>query len=506
MKIFNTGQIQKWDAFTIEEQNITSLFLMERAATACFDWICQNITLVDRTLCFFCGVGNNGGDGLVMARKFFEKGYAVCVYVVHFSSKPSLDFEKNLKRLMDLNVVVNHLKSNDFQLELGKKDLLVDAIFGTGIRREITGFTAKLIEEINKSGKEIISIDMPSGLPADSLLSKEQIVIKAYKTLTFQSPKLNLLLPDYAKLSGEIVIIDIGLSEKYAKIESSSAYYSDVKLVNSFYKKRNRFDHKGTFGHSLIIGGTYGKMGAVVLSTKAALRIGSGLVTAFVPKCGYDILQTSIPEAMVEVDSDFQLAYFNYKVNPSVIGLGMGMGTSDITTEGFLRFLKHNTMPLVIDADGINILSRNTDYLDLLPPETILTPHPGELERLIGKWSDDYEKIDLMTEFSEKHNCILVNKGANTLVVYKREKYFNSTGNPGLAKGGSGDVLTGMITGLLAQKYKPLIAAVMGVYLHGRAADCALENGISEESMIASDLIQHLNNAFADFSSKRTKK
>lgn len=506
MKIFNPVQIQKWDAFTIEEQKITSLDLMERAATACFDWICQNMTLENRTLCFFCGVGNNGGDGLVMARKFFEKGYDVCVYIVHFSAKPSQDFEKNLKRLIDLNVDVDHLTSNHFQLELGSDSLLIDAIFGTGISRVITGFTAKLIQEINSSSKEIISIDMPSGLPTNSPLSKEQIAIKADKTLTFQCPKLNLLLPDYANFSGEIVIIDIRLSEKYELIESSSTYYSDFMLVSSFFKKRKRFDHKGTFGHSLLIGGSYGKMGAVVLSIKAALRIGSGLVTAFVPKCGYDILQTSVPEAMVEVDSDAQLAYFNFKVNPSVIGVGMGMGTSDSTAEGFLRFLKHNTLPLVIDADGINILSRNTDYLALLPPETILTPHPGELERLIGKWSNDYEKIDLMTTFSEKYNCILVNKGANTLVVYKKEKYFNSTGNPGLAKGGSGDVLTGMITGLLAQKYKPLIAAIMGVYLHGKAADYALENSISEESLIASDVIQYVNNAFADFSSKTTKK
>lgn len=506
MKIFNAAQIQKWDAFTIEEQKITSLDLMERAATACFHWIVQNIPLENRTLCFFCGVGNNGGDGLVMARKFFEQGYTVCVYIVHFSSKSSQDFDKNLKRLIDLKVVVNHLRSNDFQFELGTNDLLIDAIFGTGISREVTGFTAKIIQAINDSRKEIISIDMPSGLPTESLLTKEQMVIKASKTLTFQSPKLNLLFPDYAKFSGDMKIIDIGLSEKYVSLEPTTIFYSDFELVNSFYKKRRRFDHKGTFGHSLIIGGSYGKIGAVVLSMKAALRIGSGLATAFVPKCGYDILQTSVPEGMVEVDSDFQLVHFNFKVNPSVIGIGMGMGTSDMTSEGFLRFLKHNTIPLVIDADGINILSRNTDYLDRLPPETILTPHPKELERLIGKWSDDYEKIDLLTKFSEKYNCILVNKGANTLVVYKQNKYFNSTGNPGLAKGGSGDVLTGMITGLLAQKYKPVVAAIMGVYLHGKAADYALEKGLCEESLIASDVIQYLSNAFADFSSKTTKK
>ncbi len=506
MKIFNAAQIQKWDAFTIEDQKISSLDLMERAATACFEWICHHITLENRTLCFFCGVGNNGGDGLVMARKFHEKGHAVCVYIVHFSTDQSQNFKKNLKRLNDLEVAVNHIRSNDFQIEIGTDDLVIDAIFGTGISREITGFTAKLIQLINNLGREIISIDMPSGLTTDSRLSGGQIAINAYKTLTFQSPKLNLLLPDYAKFSGEIVVIDIGLSKKYLSIESSSANYTDFDLVKSFYKKRKRFDHKGTFGHSLMMGGSYGKIGAVALSTKAALRTGSGLVTAFVPKCGYDILQNSVPEAMVEVDSDFQLAYFNFKVNPSVIGVGMGMGTSDITTEGFLRFLKHNTLPLVIDADGINILSKNIDYLDLLPPETILTPHPRELERLIGKWSNDYEKIDLMTKFSEMYNCILVIKGANTLVVYKQEKYFNSTGNPGLSKGGSGDVLTGMITGLLAQKYKPIIATVMGIYLHGSAADRALEDGISEESMIASDVIKYINHAFADFSSKSIKK
>jgi hydroxyethylthiazole kinase-like uncharacterized protein yjeF len=247
-------------------------------------------------------------------------------------------------------------------------------------------------------------------------------------------------------------------------------------------------------------------MGAVVLATRGALRAGSGLTTAFIPKCGYEIMQTSVPESMVEIDSDVELVHFNYKVNPSVIGLGMGMGTSEKTIEGFHRFLKHNITPLVIDADAINILSKHVDFLDLLPPETIITPHPKELERLIGKWSNDHEKMDLMSEFSEKYNCIIVNKGANSLVVYRKEKYFNSTGNPGLAKGGSGDVLTGIITGLMAQKYTALQASILGVYIHGKAADCALENGINEEYMIASDVIDYINHAFAVFSSKTIKK
>ncbi|MFD1316488.1 NAD(P)H-hydrate dehydratase [Namhaeicola litoreus] len=506
MKIFNTSQIQKWDAYTIKAEQITSLDLMERAATACFDWLTEHVTFHNRRICFFCGVGNNGGDGLVMARKCLEKGYAVSVYIVHFSSSQSEDFKKNLQRLIDLKATINHLVEDNSSFNLKESDLIIDAIFGTGMSRDISGFTSEIIQLINQTGKEVIAIDMPSGLSTSSLLKNDGMVIKASTTLTFQCPKLNLLLPDYFKYYGEVVLINIGLSESFSSVEPSSMFYVDANFIKSFFIKRKKFDHKGTFGHSLLIGGSFGKIGAIVLATKAAIGAGSGLTTAFIPKCGYDILQTSVPEAMVEIDNDLELAYFNYKVNPTVIGLGMGMGTSEKTIEGFYRFLKHNSTPLVIDADAINILSKKPSFLELLPPETILTPHPKELERLIGKWSNDYEKIDLMTDFTEKHNCILVNKGANTLVVYKKEKYFNSTGNPGLAKGGSGDVLTGMITGLLAQKYTALQASILGIYLHGKAADCALEKGISEESLTASDVIQHIDNAFAFFSSKTIKK
>ena len=295
-------------------------------------------------------------------------------------------------------------------------------------------------------------------MPSDYQVIDQNAVVKANHTLTFQTPKLTILLPDNHCFVGELHIIDIGLSEKFEQNHNSSNEFVDLSFVKSLFKIRNKFSHKGNFGHALLMGGSYGKMGAVVMATKAALKVGSGLTTSYVPKCGYEILQISIPEAMTEVDDENEITYFNYKCEPDVIGLGMGMGTSSSTIEGFKRFLKGNEYPLVIDADGLNLLAKNKELLKLIPPKTILTPHPKELQRLVGNWKDDFEKMNEMEKFSTQYDCIIVLKGAHTLITYKNQKYFNSTGNPGLAKGGSGDVLTGMITGLIAKQYNPIQA------------------------------------------------
>lgn len=264
------------------------------------------------------------------------------------------------------------------------------------------------------------------------------------------------------------------------------------------YKPREIFSHKGYFGHSLIIGGSYGKIGAVTLACKAALSSGTGLITAYIPKCGYTVLQSSFPEAMVLTDVDKNIITdIDYNIKPTVIGFGVGIGTDNLTIAAFEKFLKHNRLPLVIDADGINILSKKKSLLDLLPEFSVLTPHPKELERLIGKWKDDFDKLEKVKAFCKKHKVIVVIKGANTITVSENKLYINSTGNPGLATAGSGDVLTGIITGLMAQKYTALEAAIFGVYLHGKAADIAVEN-FGYESLIASNIIEYLGEAILD--------
>jgi hydroxyethylthiazole kinase-like uncharacterized protein yjeF len=264
------------------------------------------------------------------------------------------------------------------------------------------------------------------------------------------------------------------------------------------YQPREKFSHKGTFGHSLIIGGSYGKIGSVVLSSKAALSSGAGLVTAYLPKCGYQIMQTAFPEAMVITDEDEEtIKNIQFDLEPTSIGIGMGMGTSDETISAFKSFLKMNKLPLVIDADGINTLSKQNVLLKLVHKETILTPHPKELERLIGKWKDDFDKLRKVKEFSKTHSLIVVIKGSNTITVQNDKLYINSTGNPGLATAGTGDVLTGIITSLLSQGYESLSSAVFGVYLHGKAADLAVED-VGYQGLTASHVIEYLGKAFMD--------
>jgi ADP-dependent NAD(P)H-hydrate dehydratase len=272
----------------------------------------------------------------------------------------------------------------------------------------------------------------------------------------------------------------------------------DSKEFRKRYRPIDKLTHKGIQGHALIIGGSYGKMGSVVLASKACLKTGCGLVTVFIPKCGYEILQTSIPEVMVENDDFFEhISALNIKNKFQAIGIGMGMGQDLDTQRAFHYFLKSNTIPLVIDADGLNILSQNIEWLELVPKNTILTPHPKELERLVGVWDSEEDKMFRVEQLSHKYNLIVVLKGAPTKIVQNEAVYENTSGNQALATAGSGDVLTGIITSLVAQSYTTLDAAILGVYLHGLTADIAAPK-TSYPSFIASDIIEYLGAAFLE--------
>jgi hydroxyethylthiazole kinase-like uncharacterized protein yjeF len=293
-------------------------------------------------------------------------------------------------------------------------------------------------------------------------------------------------------------VLDIGLDEAFISSLNHTYEFVQQPDIRKLYRFRKKFTHKGTYGHALILGGSYGKVGAVILSARACLKSGAGLVTAFVPQCGYVPLQTSVPEIMVLTDKDEQqLSEIKIPFEPTVIGLGMGMGTSKDALKALKGFLQGNTTPLVIDADGLNLLAKDKALLNLLPPQTVLTPHPKELERLIGAWQNDFEKLEKAKKFTDKYNCVLVLKGAHTITMYREKGFINSSGNPGMATAGSGDVLTGVLTGLIAQGYTPLNAAIMGVYLHGRAGDNSLPNE-SMESLTATDIIENLGVAFKE--------
>jgi len=498
MKILSSNQIYQADQATIKNKSISSTELMEQAGIKVFEWIIANVHVENTVFTIFCGIGNNGGDGLVVARKLLEANYKIKTFIVNFSNNRSSDFQINLDLLEKLDHIPIELNEIDNFPKLTNHDIIIDALFGVGISRSPKGFVKEIIKRINALKITVVSIDLPSGLFPESPIMDAESVVKADYTLSFQNPKLALFLVENKDYCTNWILLDIGLDKSFIERMESDYETIDKDLIQSIYRSREKFSHKGDYGHSLIIGGSFGKIGAVVLASKAALKIGCGLVTAYIPKCGYTILQTANPEVMVEVDDENYLEYFNFKTKSDVIGIGIGMGTHLKTKNGFGKFLKENKKPLVIDADAINILSSQRELLKLVPKNSILTPHPKEFERLVGKWKNDYEKLKLLKKFSLKYNCIVILKGMYSALAYKNKIYFNTTGNSALATAGSGDVLTGIITGLIGQNYSAIDACILGVYIHGRTADMAVNKNESKESFIASECINYFGAVFKE--------
>ena len=496
MQIFSAEQIRNWDEFTIQHEPISSIDLMERAAGKCFEWL-QDNGYPNKSFSIFCGKGNNGGDGLALARMLSEEGYSVVVSILEFGHKGTVDFQINLARLHETAVEIRFIQTEANFHSFSKDAVLIDALFGSGLNRPLEGVTANLVDYINRSGNEIISIDIPSGLFTEKS-SGGNIVVHATHTLSFQCYKLAFLLPENESSVGEVHIVDIGLHKDYPAQTESNFILTDKKSIQSIFKPRKKFANKGNFGHALLLAGSYGKIGAAVLASKACLRSGAGLLTCHVPKCGYEIMQTSVPEAMIVADDDEKI---NTNISEdiskyTVVGIGPGIGTDYKTSSLIESIFKQYKKPIVADADALNILATDAKLLSALPPYSILTPHPKEFERLFGKSENDFDQVQLALKKAKQHQCVIVLKGHYTLIATPDDKgYFNSTGNAGMAKGGSGDALTGIITGFLAQGYSPLEAAMIGVYVHGLAGDFAATY-YSEQSMLASDIIDALGQAF----------
>ncbi|SDI31924.1 NAD(P)H-hydrate dehydratase [Winogradskyella thalassocola] len=501
MKLFSKEQIYEGDKLTTERQNISSTDLMERAGTQIFNWMHARMQGAQVPIHVFCGIGNNGGDGLVLARHLVTHGYNVVTYIVNCSDKRSKDFLINYDRIKSVTKkwpTMLSCKEDFTEIEIGVDDIIVDAIFGIGLNRPPNDWVKVLFQKFKASKAFTLSIDIPSGLYTDKAVEEENAVVYAGYTLSFQSPKLVFFLPETEKYTVQWEVLDIGIDRDYLiKTETEVELISKHEVL-PIYKPRRKFAHKGDFGHVMILGGSYGKIGAVNLASRAALSAGAGLVTAYIPKCGYHSLQTAIPEVMVITDdSETHISNINFNIEPTVIGVGVGLGTSAETAKTLEVFLKKNKAPLVIDADGLNILSQKKSLLKLLPAQTVLTPHPKELERLIGKWSNDFEKLEKVKAFSEKYKVIVLIKGAHSITVNKNKLYINTTGNPGMATAGSGDVLTGLISGLIAQGYTPLAATIFGVYLHGKSADISIED-YGYQSLIASHIIETIGEAYID--------
>ena len=498
MKLFSAAQMYEADKATVTKQQITTDELMERAALQIFNWMHLRIQGAPVKIHLFCGIGNNGGDGIVLARHLLEHGYHIDVYVVNYSDKRSKDFLTNLDRLKERKLWPTFLNSDDDLPQIGREDIIVDAIFGIGLNRKPDDWVKRVIQHLNASEAFILSVDIPSGLYTTQVPEDKEAVIQSNFVLSFQTPKLVFFLPETGPFIEHWEVLDIGIDMEFLSSLETEYDLISKNEVLTFYRPREKYDHKGTYGHSLIIGGSYGKMGAVQLSSKAALHIGSGMVTSFVPKVGCSILQTAIPEIMVLTDEhEHSISNIEFDIEPKVVGIGMGMGTAEITAKALSLFLENHNLALVVDADALNLISKNKSLLEKLPKRAILTPHPKELERLIGNWTDDFDKLEKAKTFSKEHDVVLVIKGAHTITIDGDKGYINTTGNPGMATAGSGDVLTGVITGLVAQGYEPLQAAIFGVYLHGKSGDIAVE-ATGYQSLTASHIIDSLGSAFLD--------
>jgi ADP-dependent NAD(P)H-hydrate dehydratase / NAD(P)H-hydrate epimerase len=497
MKILSADQIREWDEYTIKNEPISSLDLMERAANACTEWIEKNTGTASRFM-IFCGKGNNGGDGLAIARMLALKEYPVHVHIPEFGHLGTDDFQSNLARLHEYpSVEIRFIQSEEHFPQINKTDLVIDALYGSGLNRALDGMNASLVEYINRSGSEIISIDIPSGLFVDKS-SVGNKAIKADHTLSFQVYKTALLLPENAAHIGTVQILDIGLHQDYYESANTKFELTDLEIARSILIPRNRFSHKGIFGHALLLAGSYGKMGAAVLASKACLQSGAGLLTCHVPAAGYAIMQTTVPEAMISTDfnssfltkTELDISRYN------AVGIGPGIGTASETSSMLDELMSNYAKPLVLDADALNIIAKHPELLKKIPKDSIITPHPLEFKRLFGECENDFTRIELAIEKAAAHKIIIILKGHHTIIATPGGKvFFNSTGNAGMAKGGSGDVLTGLITGILAQGCDPVLAALFSVYLHGLAGDLAAEK-CSEYAMSATDIIDNISAAF----------
>jgi NAD(P)H-hydrate epimerase len=498
MKILSAAQIRETDRYTIAHEPISSIDLMERAAAACTSYILEQYG-IDRHYLVVCGRGNNGGDGLAIARMLRHASCSVEVYILDYTTEGSPDFIANLELLRTIpSTVIHEVYSADgWTLDYDSETVLIDAILGTGINKATTGLIADTITLINRSGLRTIAIDVPSGLPVDEPMPRAWPVVRAAVTLSFQQPKLSFLFPESGAYVGELRVLDIGWDRSYVAAQDSRYYFLQDSDISPLLLEREKFSHKGTFGHSLLISGAYGKVGAAILASHACLCSGTGLLTTHIPRCGYQIMQTALPEAMVSIDTTEEHISTLPPLAPyTSIGIGPGIGQHPDTARVLKLLIQSTPSPLVIDADALNILSEHKTWLAFLPPRSILTPHPKEFDRLTEQHSDSWERLRSAQELAHRHSLIIVLKGAYTATVMPdRSVWFNSTGSPALAKGGSGDVLTGILTALLSRGYEASDAAFIGVYLHGLAADLAISD-IHPESLLASDVIAHISDAF----------
>ncbi len=497
MKILSAERIRELDRYTIENEPIPSIDLMERAAQRCTERI-KKLLDPKTPVRVLAGVGNNGGDGLVIARLLKKEGYNVAVHVVRVSEKTSEDHAFNAERWRELGEELQDIREEKETPAFGAGEAVIDAMFGTGLSRPLEGIAAEVVRSLNRSEAYVIAVDSPSGLfSGDNSENDRERIVLADRTFTFQVPKLAFLFPENAPFLGEWEVVDIGLSRKKLDELGTEEELLEEKDIAPWVRPRPKVSHKGHYGHVLLASGSYGKMGAAVMAGNACLRAGSGLLTMRIPRCGTSIVQTALPEAMCSMDDEEELlSQGMIEGGFDAIGVGPGIGTAESTERMLKHLIQNCSVPMVMDADALNLLAENPTWLSFLPNGSILTPHPGEFRRLVGQWQSDFERHQLQKDFAKKYGIHLVLKGAHTAIASTDGMVrFNNTGNPGMATGGSGDVLTGVIVSLLAQGHPSERAATLGVWLHGLAGDLAMEEK-GAHGMIAGDIIERIPDAY----------
>lgn len=492
MKVLTSEQIKAADKHTILNEPIASIDLMERAAEKC----CEFFPPVGKWnhLVVVCGTGNNGGDGLAIARLLHSSYKSVRVLVLESSWKYSDDFKINLQRFKDENGNVQVVKEAD-DIFIREDELVVDAILGTGLKGPVEGFLADCIEVINSQATYVIAIDLPSGLNASAPTTGA--VIKADQTLTIGAPKPALFFVENAQFIGDWILVEIYKGDTVLADFSEAPEMVDESFARSFLKVRGQYSNKGTFGKALIVAGSEGKYGAAILAARACMRSGIGLLTVQVPSRGSELIHLSIPEALLKPDVNERIisSVTDFE-NFDCIGIGPGIGMNDRTVDALIELIKLYRKPMVLDADALNIIGEHPTLLTMLPENSILTPHPKEFERVFGPSENSFARLEKQRNQSMQHKIIIVCKGRYTTITTPDGKiYFNTSGNSGLAKGGSGDVLTGILTALLGQGYSAVDAAILGVFVHGHSADM-LAAKMNEAGILPSDVIENLPSAF----------
>lgn len=515
MRIVTARQMQELDRTTIHDIGIPGIELMENAGRGTFEQIKRWYPdLITKKIVILCGRGNNGGDGFVIARRLFREGAAVRVLLFAGIDKVTGDAKTNLHNYQQLGGVIREvIDEAEWDIVKGDiphADLIVDALLGTGLSSEVTGLYKSAIDSINcLTATPVIAVDIPSGIDATTgrILGA---AVRAHLTCTFGLPKRGLLIYPGAAYTGRLEVIDIGIPESLVRQLVCTEFLLGKSSLKGILPCRAADAHKGTFGHVFVIAGSPGKTGAPAMAAQAAMRTGAGLVTVGVPRTLNPILEIKVTEAMTEPLPDFGEGFLGITAWPrvkdvlkgkSVIALGPGLSDRDETAQFVYRVLEEALIPLVIDADGLNAVAKKKAVLKNIKQPAILTPHPGEMARLTGRSTQDIQqdRMESARAFSMQYGVIVVLKGARTVIAEPGGAvYINPTGNAGMASGGMGDVLTGMIAGLVAQGVAPLQASQLAVFTHGAIGD-ALAAERSPVGILATDLIDRIPGALKPF-------